>query len=284
MNRALRGSGRFLGLAVLSAIALASVGVLADDDERAADKSRDNTESKEGGGREKSARAETSEADKALRAAIQEALAELNPLVGEWRGVGQPVRNSNKGSWKESAEWVWEIKKDHLGIRYAVKDGKHLRSALLTYEPEKKEFVLDATLPDKSERTYTGKLSGNKLTLMSPADDDGNVHQIVVTRLNEKRTLVLFQIRSKDQPQFARVAEVGYTREGEHLAEDTVSGPECIVTGGKGTMSTVYKGKTYWFCCTGCRDAFMDDPDMIIAQAEERAAKKKAEKEKGKKK
>ncbi|MGE5191690.1 MAG: hypothetical protein ACM3U2_04255, partial [Deltaproteobacteria bacterium] len=36
------------------------------------------------------------------RAAIQEALAELNPLVGGWRGVGQPVRNSNKGSWSES--------------------------------------------------------------------------------------------------------------------------------------------------------------------------------------
>ena len=52
------------------------------------------------------------------------------------------------------------------------------------------------------------------------------------------------------------------------------------MTGGKGTMSTVYKGKTYWFCCTGCRDAFNDDPDAIIAQAEERAAKKKAERAK----
>ena len=37
----------------------------------------------------------------------------------------------------------------------------------------------------------------------------------------------------------------------------------------------MYKGKTYWFCCTGCRDAFLDDPDTIIAQAEENAKKKK---------
>jgi YHS domain-containing protein len=48
------------------------------------------------------------------------------------------------------------------------------------------------------------------------------------------------------------------------------------VSGGKGTMSTVYKGKTYYFCCTGCRDAFNDDPDGIIAEAAARAAKKKA--------
>jgi len=211
------------------------------------------------------------------RAAIQEALAELNPLVGGWRGVGQPVRLSNKGSWTETADWVWEIKKEHVGIRYAVKDGKHLASALLTWNPEKKEFILTATLPDKSERVYTGKSSGNKLTLESQPDSSGDVHQIVVTQLNEKRTLVLFQIRSKDQKQFNRVAEVGYTREGTRLADDGVGGPECIVTGGKGTMSTIYKGKTYWFCCTGCRDAFNDDPDTIIAQAEARAAKKKAE-------
>ena len=209
------------------------------------------------------------------RAAIQEALSEFNSLVGGWRGVGQPNRSSNKGSWIESAEWVWEIKKEHVGLRYAVKDGKQLATGLLTWDPKSREFVLEATLPDKSQRTYTGTLSGTKLTLQSPADADGSVHQIVVTLKDEKRTLVLFQTRPKDQQQFARVAEVGYTREGTKLAEDGGGGPECIVTGGKGSMSTMYKGKTYYFCCTGCRDAFLDDPATIITQAEEKAKKKK---------
>jgi YHS domain-containing protein len=213
--------------------------------------------------------------DKDTRAAIQDALAEFNPLVGGWRGVGQPVRNSNKGSWPETAEWIWEIKKEHVGLRYSIKDGKQLTSALLTWDPQEKNFVLVAQLPDESERTYTGTVSGNKLTLESPADAAGSVHQIVVTQLNEKRTLVLFQVRPQGQQQFNRVAEVGYTREGTKLADESVGGPECIVTGGKGTMSTMYKGKTYWFCCTGCRDAFLDDPDGIIAQAEQKAAKKK---------
>ncbi len=211
------------------------------------------------------------------RSASQEALGELNTLIGGWRGTGQPVRSSTKGSWTETAEWVWEIKKDHVGVRYLVTGGKLLASALVTWDPEKKNYRLEATLPDKSKRAYAGSLAGNKLTFESPADAGEDVHQIVVTLLREDRTLVLFQVRRKDQTQFARVAEVGYTREGTRLADENAGGPECIVTGGKGTMSTVYKGKTYWFCCTGCRDAFNDDPDAIIAQAEERAAKKKAE-------
>lgn len=211
------------------------------------------------------------------RSASQEALSELNTLIGGWRGTGQPMRGSTKGSWTETAEWVWEIKKDHVGIRYAVTGGKLLSSALVTWDADEKKYLLEATLPDKSKRDYAGTLSGNKLTFETEADQSGDVSQIVVTLLREDRTLVLFQNRRKDQTQFSRVAELGYTREGTKLAEETSAGPECIVTGGKGTMSTVYKGKTYYFCCTGCRDAFNDDPDTIIAQAEEKARKKKAE-------
>lgn len=208
----------------------------------------------------------------------QEALAKFNSLIGGWRGVGQPRRNSTSDAWSETAEWVWDIKKDKssVGIRYDVKNGKLLESALLTYDPQTKQYTLSAKFADKSERKYVGKFADNKLTLDSAADDAGNVHQVVVTLLNDKRTLVLFQSKKAEQKLFNRVAEVGYTREGTRLAVEGADGPECIVTGGKGTMSTVYKGKTYYFCCTGCRDAFNDDPDGIIAEAVEKAAKKKA--------
>ena len=211
-----------------------------------------------------------------FRSASQEALGELNPLIGGWRGTAQPVRSSTKGSWTETAEWVWEIKKDHIGVRYVVTGGKLLTSALVTWDAEKKEYVLEATLPDKSKRAYSGTLKGNKLTFETPAGAAEDAHQIVITLLREDRTLVLFQTRKKDQTQFARVAEVGYTREGTRLAEETTGGPECIVTGGKGTMSTVYKGKTYWFCCTGCRDAFKEDPEKYIKEFEARKKNEKA--------
>lgn len=210
---------------------------------------------------------------------VQSALEQFNGLIGGWRGAAQPVRGSNKGAWTEKAEWVWEIKKDSAAIRYQIKDGKAMTEARLTYDPEQKLFQLTAKLPDSSTREYAGKLEGNKLVLDSRADAEGYVHRVTVTQLNEKRTLVLFEKRPAEGDRFSRVVEVGYTREGTTLAVEGAGEPECIVSGGKGTMQLTYKGKTYWVCCTGCRDAFNDDPEGIIAEAAARAEKKKQKKE-----
>ncbi len=209
------------------------------------------------------------------RAASRAALEELGGLIGEWRGVARPRRNSTAGAWIEKGEWVWEIKKDHVGLRYVVKDGKQVTTGLLTFDPATKEYALEATLEDKTQRRYTGTFADNRLTLTSKFDGEGKLHQFDLKQLSDKRIVLLYQSRLQAQQQFALVAEVGYTREGTKLAEEGAGGPECIVSGGKGTMSVVYKGKTYWFCCTGCRDAFNDDPEGIIAEAAQRAAKKK---------
>jgi YHS domain-containing protein len=45
-------------------------------------------------------------------------------------------------------------------------------------------------------------------------------------------------------------------------------------------MSTTYKGKMYYFCCTGCRDAFKETPDKYIKEFEERQAAKAKERAK----
>ncbi|MES2792032.1 MAG: hypothetical protein V4719_20625 [Planctomycetota bacterium] len=209
------------------------------------------------------------------KAAAQTALGEFNGLIGGWRGSAQPVRNSTKGAWLEKAEWVWDIKKDAVALRYQIKDGQALQDARLTFDPEQKTYHLAATLPDKSAREYTGKLDGKKLVLDSEPDATGFVHRITVTQLNDKRTLVLSEKRPAAGERFTRVVEVGYTREGTNLAVEGAGEPECIVSGGKGTMQVTYKGKTYWVCCSGCRDAFNDAPEGILAEAAERAAKKK---------
>jgi YHS domain-containing protein len=265
----MRGLGRHW---LASVLCLGVVcGILAGDDREA--------------GRKEKAVATGATESKALtaeesRAVSLDALQELGDLVGEWRGVGRPKRNSTAGAWLEKGEWVWEIKKERVGLRYNVKDGKQIVTALLTFDPAKREYQLDATLDDKSTRRYTGTFADNRLTLVSlpkaeGTPTDGRIHQLDIKQLSDKRTVVLYQSRLKEQQQFALVAEVGYTREGTKLAEEGVDGPQCIVTGGKGTSSTVYKGKTYWFCCTGCRDAFNEDPDGVIAEAAKRAAKKK---------
>lgn len=204
-------------------------------------------------------------------------LARLNPLIGGWRGVAQPIRGSNKGAWSETAEWVWNLKGKEPAVEYVVTDGKLVKKAVLTWDGKEKSYRLAATLADGTERTYAGNWNNGRLELISGTDKTDR-HQVVITPLNEKRTLVLFSEAKPGIDEFRRVAEVGYTRAGTRLAIEGAGEPECIVTGGKGTSTVTYKGKTYYVCCSGCRDAFLDDPEGILAEAAERE-KKKQEKE-----
>jgi hypothetical protein len=203
------------------------------------------------------------------------ALAAFNGLIGDWRGAGQVRRGSNQGAWTETAGWVWDFE-NGVAIRYDVTDGQQLKSARLTYDPEANTYQLAVTLPDDSTRTYVGALDKNKLVVDSAVDDKGEVHRLTLTQLNEKRTLVLFEKRREAHKTWQRVAEVGYTREGTRLANDDSTGPECVVTGGLGTIAISYKGRTYYVCCSGCKQAFDADPEGVLAEYAERL---RAEKE-----
>ncbi len=50
--------------------------------------------------------------------------------------------------------------------------------------------------------------------------------------------------------------------------------PVCIVTEGRGTIPVTYGGKTYYVCCSGCKDLFEEEPEAILAEAAERKASK----------
>lgn len=210
------------------------------------------------------------------RRAAKEALGEFNALIGEWRGVGQPRRNSNAGAWSERAEWIWEFGEDGtIGLRYTTEDSKLIRSALLTYDLKRKRYRLAGIFADETRREYEGTLADKRLVLESMPDDGGEVHRVTITPLNEKRVLVLHEKRRDGSRIATRVAEIGYTRAGTSLAVETLGGPECIVTGGLGTMKVSHKGETYYVCCSGCRRAFEDDPEGTIAEYKERLKEEK---------
>lgn len=210
-------------------------------------------------------------------AEIQQALTEFNSLIGEWRGVGMPKRNSNSGAWKESANWVWDFDAKPLGIRYDVKDGKLIEQGLLSFDPKQKQFTLAVLSPDETKRTYVGKLDEKKLVLETTTGDEEEGHRLTITRLNEKRTLVLHEKRRAGQTFFSRVAEVGYTREGTRLADPGAGEPECLVTGGYGSMKVMFEGETYYVCCTGCLQAFQEDPAGVVAEYKQKLTDRKKE-------
>ena len=72
-----------------------------------------------------------------------------------------------------------------------------------------------------------------------------------------------------DNGRFYRLAEVGYTRQGVAFAAGE-SYPLCVVTEGRGTIKVSYKGRTYYVCCSGCKELFDDDPEGVLAEAEAR--------------
>jgi ribosomal protein L24E len=74
------------------------------------------------------------------------------------------------------------------------------------------------------------------------------------------------------------MAEVGYTRKGSGFGKGS-SGPECVVTGGFGSIEVMHDGQKYYVCCTGCLEYFKDSPDEVIAEYKARKAAEQAERE-----
>ena len=151
-------------------------------------------------------------------------------------------------------------------MRYVVTDGKLLKSVRITFDDKNGLYRATAELADGAKREYAGKLDDDRLVLSSQPDAKNEIHRLTITRLNDKRTIVLFEKKRATSRGLARVAEVGYTREGTRLAVEGADGPECVVTGGKGAIPISYKGQTYYVCCSGCKQAFDDNPEKILAE------------------
>ena len=190
------------------------------------------------------------------------------------RGVGQVQRGRGRGAWMESADWAWKLTSDSAALEITVKKGKYLKSGVLRAGKKPGTFVFDATLADGTSRTFAGA-AGDRKRLPLTADAKAPPAECAGSRSPRCTTPACSscsRLRTPSRHTFSRLGEVGFTREGVAFAA-AESYPLCIVTEGRGTIQVNYKGKTYWFCCTGCRDTFKDDPESVLAEA---AAREKA--------
>ncbi len=212
----------------------------------------------------------------------KDALQPFNVLVGSWKGSGAPEGTKDEraaGAWTETIAWVWQFKDQDAWLAVDFDKGKHFAKGELRYTPEKDKkesasrFTLTLTAPDKSTVTYVGTLKEKVLTLDrtdGPADEQ---QRLVFSLLHNNRYLYRFETRPAGTTvAFTKKFQVGATKEGVPFA-DVPKGPECIVSGGLGTIKVSYKGKDYWVCCSGCRDEFKDDPEKYIKEAEAKAKK-----------
>jgi hypothetical protein len=221
-------------------------------------------------------------AEDAPKRTPKEALQAFNDLVGAWHGNGEPNgsrEEKQKGFWQENIAWQWQFKGDDCWLAATIEKGKYFTAAELRYLPDNGHYRLTLHTTAKDELVLEGELKDKRFTASRTDEKTKETQQVVVSLLHRNRYLYRYEVKPAEKTVFAVQYQVGATKEGAAFA--TVDeGPECVVSGGLGTFTTTYKGKTYYFCCTGCRDAFKETPDKYIKEFEERQAAKAKERAK----
>jgi hypothetical protein len=218
----------------------------------------------------------------------KEALHPFNDLIGSWRATGQPegtFQEKQRGFWTEAQSWEWQFKGDDAWLKVAIDRGKHFTGGELHYLPSKDRYRLTLTTPAQETLTFEGVLEEKgpqqerRLVLERTEDPTKETQRLVVTFLHSNRFLYRYEVKPANRPTFKKQYEVGVTKEGVAFAGAGDNEPECIVSGGRGTIPVSYKGQTYYVCCTGCRDAFKEEPEKYLKEFAERKAKEAKEKQ-----
>lgn len=201
----------------------------------------------------------------------------LQGFVGSWRGVGQPRRGSTVGSWKQLDEWQWKFEEGHASLYFSSAESKFFRSGQLRPTGKKGFFELVVQpQPEKSTpRRFQGRLDeAGRLVLVNPDAIPGQPARITMRLLarGDRMTMLVEQRLGKSF--YGRLAEIGCTRQGSGFGKGQAF-PECIVSGGRGTIQVTFEGKNYYVCCSGCKDFFDDDPEQALAEYRQRLAEKK---------
>src|SRR5262249_22413531 len=131
-------------------------------------------------------------------------------------------------------------------------------------------YELTLRTPAKESVVFTGKLDKKKLTLERETKDE--TQRLIVTMLHSNRFLYAYESKPAGKKLFSKKYTVGATKEGEAFAAGDGK-PECIVSGGLGTIAVAYKGKTYYVCCSGCRTEFLESPEKYIKEFESKKRK-----------
>lgn len=204
----------------------------------------------------------------------KEALQPFNDLIGSWRGTGQPEgtrAEKQRGFWMETLSWEWQFKGTDAWLKVEFDQGKYYAKGELRFVPDKNVYRFTAMTAAGDKLTFEGELKDKVLTLERVDDKKKETQQLVFSLLHSNRVLYRYQVKTAGRG-FTRLYQVGCTKEGVAFAAGDGK-PECVVSGGLGTIRVSHKGKEYYVCCSGCRDAFKEDPEKYIKEYEAKRAK-----------
>jgi hypothetical protein len=206
-----------------------------------------------------------------------EALKPFNLLIGKWNGAGVPegtLEDRNKGHWNESLMWEWKFKGDEAWITVAFDKSKYFQRGELRHLPKANLYQLKLNTIDRQSFTFTGSYKDKDKTLALERVDEKtkDTHRLVFSLLHSNRIVYREEVKPADKTFYTKLYRVGATKDGEPFVTTGFNEKECVVSGGTGTTAVMYQGKTYYVCCSGCRDAFNESPGKYVAEFEKKRA------------
>lgn len=207
----------------------------------------------------------------------RDGLKPLNELIGDWpdaTGTPEGSPKEKQDIWKETVSFSWKFKGDDAWITVTFDKGRHFKSGEIRYLPDKDRYQLKVMTKDDKELVFEGQLTekGRVLAVERTDEQKKETQRIVFRLVGEIRFTYTYESKPVQRKLFTKNYMVAGTRKGESFGLKEKK-PECVVTGGLGTMTVSYKGQTFYVCCTGCRDAFNDNPEKYIKEFQERKAK-----------
>ncbi|APZ94699.1 hypothetical protein [Fuerstiella marisgermanici] len=227
--------------------------------------------------------------------AVMKKLKPLQVMLGQWRGITRKVYDGQKAV--DNHEWIWDLQSapDQPSLAVTSDNSPYLRTARLTWLPDKSVFQLTATDADGIQRTFQGDYTDPVHEVVGSDDKLHRVFRLELTEqpdstkatggetwklafVQQENNRYLLELdKQRGTAPFRRYDTVSTQREGTSFAvsDSDYGDKSCIISQGLGTIAVSHQGRTYWVCCSGCKAAFEEDPKTWIARAAKRAAETK---------
>ncbi|MFO0826025.1 MAG: hypothetical protein U0792_23380 [Gemmataceae bacterium] len=192
---------------------------------------------------------------------VKKALGEVQDFIGQWNLEGVQKDGAKTIAWKEKVSWGWNFKGDpSLTVSFEEGKGKYFSGGSLRYDVATKKYILALNATDKTEQVFEGKVvptGGLKMERKDPKT--GDVFRVTLSTLADgDKFQVKFEKQEGGKGLFNNMYAMNGLKEG--AGGVGVKKPECIVSGGAANIAVNFNGKTYYVCCTGCRDEFNANP------------------------
>jgi hypothetical protein len=206
----------------------------------------------------------------------REAFQSLQEFIGKWNGNGGPdkPRPTSKELWKETVNWGWRFKGDDAWLTVEMKDGKYFKKGELRYLADKKQYQLKLLDLKDKEMVFEGELKNNYLVVERTDAESKEVQKITMNTAGDgARFIYNFAHKREGSTLYVKDYTVACTKDGESLGKVEKKN-ECVVSGGLGTMPVTYMGETFYVCCSGCLDAFKENPKKYVDEFKAKKNKK----------